>query len=1005
MTAADAAANAAAQAEEDVLTLDAQLAAFKGLPKDKLRIAVEQSYPNPVLNTLMSTLAQEEQKLAALETGFGPQHAEVLITKAKLEALNKQIDTQVEAAIKALEIKRDIAASIAKRFQTQMGAATAPAAKPAPGTAPASATASEAEEVKRIQAMIKDSPDLINSPEPKTLDTPLQRAAALGQLTVAQFLLANGADVEQKDWQGYTPLHAAALYGHKSMVELLLDHHADVQATDAFGDTPLYKAAERGYLNVAETLLARGAQVNAKDARGYTPLLAAVANGSRPVAELLLAHGAEVNVSASSVPSSGGGGPFGGTALDVAVRRGDQPMVELLLTNKTDITATDNSGDSPLAVAAARGDLAIAEALLAKGADVNARNTGASYSQNQLQLAPGANGFARNTGNEHRGWTPLHWAVEHNHKDMAALLLKHKADPNARMETRYGEGGPGYTPLLMATARVFPDIVELLLDSGADPNLGTETRSPIMNALNNEDPPARLEMLKSLLQHGANVETRDSGGNTPLWMAAVRGDRAAMALLLAHKANPNARNKSATSGILDYLIQTDRSRDVKPLMQMLLTAGAEVNAREASGNTPLHVAVYYDLRDRAQLLLANKANPNAKNQDGETPLCLAVSKGEKEMAELLLANKADPNERDNRGRTPLDLAKSMAQQAPFGRTGTVQIFPASPSGASGVDGEQETKPETMADLLRRHGALDDLPHTDQIGDRRTTSGFSHALFTKDAHDWNHFTLLELLAVQYGFLASSPDIRGGNVVYARSFFQSSILPFPDLAHLHISRPARDLKSWHDEVVDLTPVLESGDCTKDVPLQWGDVVEIPEADHPLNETWGGFSREEMANLRKCLTRKVEIVVKGQVTPVTLAPQMTHLEDKNWESEITAAVPFWVRPVLLQSKLVLISSDLSHVKVTRRDPATGQKREWVVDCSKSGESAPDLWLEEGDRIEVPEKSYASGAAQAEAPQATMPRVASQPALRERPPRPIQPAPACSNAAPAISGPGAGG
>jgi hypothetical protein len=50
-------------------------------------------------------------------------------------------------------------------------------------------------------------------------------------------------------------------------------------------------------------------------------------------------------------------------------------------------------------------------------------------------------------------------------------------------------------------------------------------------------------------------------------------------------------------------------------------------------------------------------------------------------------------------------------------------------------------------------------------------------------------------------------------------------------------------------------------------------------------------------------------------------------------------------------LSSSDLSHVKVTRRDPVTGKKSEWILDCSNSP-SSPDLWLRDGDVIEVPEK-----------------------------------------------------
>ena len=75
----------------------------------------------------------------------------------------------------------------------------------------------------------------------------------------------------------------------------------------------------------------------------------------------------------------------------------------------------------------------------------------------------------------------------------------------------------------------------------------------------------------------------------------------------------------------------------------------------------------------------------------------------------------------------------------------------------------------MADLLRRHGALDDLPHLDQIGVRRTAIGFSGTVFTKSAQDWSQFTLLELLAVHYHFLASSPN-DGGGIITPRTLSQ-------------------------------------------------------------------------------------------------------------------------------------------------------------------------------------------------------------------------------------------
>jgi hypothetical protein len=60
--------------------------------------------------------------------------------------------------------------------------------------------------------------------------------------------------------------------------------------------------------------------------------------------------------------------------------------------------------------------------------------------------------------------------------------------------------------------------------------------------------------------------------------------------------------------------------------------------------------------------------------------------------------------------------------------------------------------------------------------------------------------------------------------------------------------------------------------------------------------------------------------------------------------------LRSVLDQSKLLRASSDLTKVRVTRREP-NGKAISWVLDCSDP-QTAPDLWLRDGDVIEVPEK-----------------------------------------------------
>ena len=520
-----------------------------------------------------------------------------------------------------------------------------------------------------------------------------------------------------------------------------------------------------------------------------------------------------------------------------------------------------------------------------------------------------------------------------------------------------------------------------MIRAKAAPNGPSATGYPlIVSALG--DPPS----LKALLEGGGDPNRLDRDGMSPLLRATEQGLQPAVELLLGHKADPNGpRPRSGYTPLHEAA-----HRGSKGIADVLLKASADVDAKTTDGSTPLHTAVSRKQREVAELLLANRADPNAKNKDGQTPLHWAVQLGERELAELLLANKADPNERDKSGRTPLDLAKSAALQPQLVQP-MMPTSPGRPFAVSTPAREPESKPETMPDLLRRHGALDDLPHLDQIGVRRSAIGFSEAPFDKGARDWSQFTLLELLAVQYKILTAVPNQGGGAQSGASRLFGDSRLPFPDLAHLHISRPSADLKSWQDQVVDLTPVVASGDCDKDVRLRWGDVVEVPEADHPLNEKWKGFSSAELANLKKCLTRKVEIVVKGQATTYTLAPKITGLEggreggtgvsvpgrlgELQFEPTIHNLTPFWLRPVLLESKLVLISSDLSRVKVTRRDPATGQNREWVVDCSKGGEAAPDFWLQDGDRIEVPEKTYSS-TSQPEAPQAQAPGMAPLPA-----------------------------
>jgi len=347
--------------------------------------------------------------------------------------------------------------------------------------------------------------------------------------------------------------------------------------------------------------------------------------------------------------------------------------------------------------------------------------------------------------------------------------------------------------------------------------------------------------------------------------------------------------------------------------------------------------------------------------NGDTPLHVAVSAGQKEIVDLLLAHGADPNLANNDGKTPLALTKPTGPMP-----GTVFLPGAIPPQPNTFAArlQELTNPNTtpapatpappneIRDLLLKHGATEDLPRFDRIEVTRPGTIFSATIFRKGTNDWNRFTLLELLAVQYDFLTARAvgAQRVLNYPYSQSA-RGNGLDYPDLSRIRIRHPSPVGNKWQERTVDLAGAISSSDCSGDVPLEWGDVVEIPEADHPLNVPWPGLSEQALVTLKKCLAREVEVIVKGQSKKTTLAPEITVDPGKNIASSVRANASFLIWQVLSNSKLLLASSDLAHIKVKRIDPETRKPRVWTVDCSNP--NIPDLWVKDGDVIEVPDKA----------------------------------------------------
>lgn len=147
----------------------------------------------------------------------------------------------------------------------------------------------------------------------------------------------------------------------------------------------------------------------------------------------------------------------------------------------------------------------------------------------------------------------------------------------------------------------------------------------------------RAEICKVLIDAGADVNVKYTGGYTILHVAARYGGNTAITkLLIANGSDVNAKCTGLGEDKDVTPLHAAASKGTVAVAEVLIKNGAEVNARAPyRGYTPLHLAIGNGHKAVAELLIANKAEVNAKTKYGETPLDLAISKRHEELVDLL----------------------------------------------------------------------------------------------------------------------------------------------------------------------------------------------------------------------------------------------------------------------------------------------------------------------------------------------------------------------------------
>jgi uncharacterized protein len=403
--------------------------------------------------------------------------------------------------------------------------------------------------------------------------TALMLAIKTGELPVVEMLMKAGANVNRiEEFRKQTPLMwaAAAPKNAGAMVKLLLSKDADVRPRALYTDWPnqitsepraqyrpvggltaLLYAARDGCYDCVEALIGAGADVNVPTPEGVTALMLALDNEHNDVAKLLLDRGANPNV----------WDWWGRTALFIVIDRRETALAPTRGARGVLPLAAHASDHSHLS------SLEIINMLLTAGVDPDA----------QLNMhRPSRGGNSGRFGDPllSTGCTPLLRAAMGNDMEVVQALLAKGASPNindmgmtAFLVAAGLGGGRGFNGQAGASGVANIALMDLLVQHGADVNTqvsGTKTysmrvaRAPStnegMSALHVAAQAGRPDVVRYLLDKGANAEIVDGNGHKPIDLvgvspAPVRGGATADGSAPA-KSAPNAANMAEIRELL-----------------------------------------------------------------------------------------------------------------------------------------------------------------------------------------------------------------------------------------------------------------------------------------------------------------------------------------------------------------------------------------------------------------------------------------------------------------------
>jgi ankyrin repeat protein len=207
-----------------------------------------------------------------------------------------------------------------------------------------------------------------------------------------------------------------------------------------------------------------------------------------------------------------------------------------------------------------------------------------------------------------------------------------------------------FTPLNLASYEGKTDIVKYLLEKGAD--VGTKDKegsTPLQNAAAK----GHFEIVKLLVEKGSDVNYKDDNDVTPLHFGCMSGNLDIVKYLVAKGADLNAASKIGRKPAVDAVFGGNIE-----VLKYLESKGVDMKNLEAgAGNTPLHIATGRGNVPLIKYLISKGYDVNKKNDASQTPFTWAIGGGNTEILKVFIENGADVNFKDRlSGRTTLHFA-------------------------------------------------------------------------------------------------------------------------------------------------------------------------------------------------------------------------------------------------------------------------------------------------------------------------------------------------------------